>query len=257
MKLALYQGPSPKGDIECAFKTVEVAVSSAASAGAAMIVFPELFLPGYNQPDLHTALAQPEGDVWERRLSAISGKHACGLTIGWAEANASQVFNSVSCFDRTGRKVIQHRKLQLFGPMEKSVFQVGNAYTTFELEGMCAAVLICYDVEFAHHVSALKARNVELLLVPTANAQQYDNVPDILVPARAAENRMTIVYANYCGLENEIVYGGKSVIVGPNAEILAKAGRGETILIANLDVVHQLDSTFLSTQTEDRREPIV
>lgn len=253
MKIAVYQGPSPEGDIERALKVVETSLSSVSAAGAKMIVFPELFLPGYNQPALHKSKAQPQAGLWEENLASLAARYACGLTIGWAERDDEAIFNSVSCFNERGDKVVHYRKIQLFGSAEKSTFQVGDQYQTFSLNGYKAAVLICYDIEFAHHVQALKEEGVELLLVPTANPKAYDNVPEFIVPARAAENGMTIVYANYCGQEDGLAYGGKSLIVGPDAGLLAKAGQGEVLLLADLNVIQTIDQAVLSTQSEDRR----
>ena len=99
---------------------------------------------------------------------------------------------SVSCFNQAGKKLAHYRKIQLFGPTEKETFQAGGAYSTFELNGLKAAILICYDVEFAHHVCSLRDLGVELLLVPTANPIPFTNVSDTLVPARAAENGATV-----------------------------------------------------------------
>ena len=174
-----------------------------------MVVFPELFLPGYNQPELHQSLSQTKDRTWEKRLSDLAKQHCCGLTVGWAEREGDLIYNSASCFDQTGKKVSHYRKIQLFGPTEKATFQPGNAYSTFELNGLKTAILICYDVEFANHVPALKDLGVELLLVPTANPIAFTNVSDTLVPARAAENGMTIAYANYSGTENGLEYGGR------------------------------------------------
>ena len=94
----------------------------------------------------------------------------------------------------------------------------------------------------------------ELLLVPTANPIAFTNVSDTLVPARAAENGMTIAYANYSGTESGLEYGGRSVIVGPDAQILAKAGAGQTILIADLAIVSRIDESLISTQQQDSRQ---
>lgn len=253
MKLAVYQGPSPEGNIEQAFDVIEMTLSAVSAIGARMLVFPELFLPGYNQPERHKSISQLQGGSWEQKLAELTNKLKCGLTIGWAERDGDAIYNSASCFDENGQKAVHFRKLQLFGPLEKSTFQFGEKYRIFCFNGYKTAVLICYDVEFSHHVQALKEQGVELLLVPTANPKIYDNVPEFIVPARAAENRMTIAYANYCGIEKDLVYGGKSLIVGPDAVALAKAGQGETLLVADLEIISAIDDAVLSTQSEDRR----
>lgn len=253
MKIAVYQGESPKGDIDLALKTVETSVAAVATAGVKMIVFPELFLPGYNQPDLHKSMAQSNPGPWDETHASIAKLHQCGLAIGWAERDGDAIFNSVSCFNEKGKKVAHYRKIQLFGSVERSTFESGEAYQTFSLNGYKAAVLICYDVEFAHHVQALKEQGVELLLVPTANPKAYDNVPRFIVPARAAENAMTIAYANYCGEEAGLNYGGQSLVVGPDGGFLAKAGQGEVLLVADIDAINSIDASLLSTQSAVRR----
>jgi predicted amidohydrolase len=253
MKLAIYQGPSLEGDVDAALKVIERTLLCVSLGGAHMVVFPELFLPGYNQADLHKTMAQTKNGLWDEILSGFALKYRCGITIGWAEREGGNIFNSVSCFDDQGEKIGHYRKIQLFGPIEKETFQVGSSYSTFELNGYKAAVLICYDVEFSHHVSALKELNVDLLLVPTANPLKFNNVPDILVPARALENGMTIAYANFSGTERGLKYGGSSVIVGPDGQPLAKAGCGQAILIADLTAVSEIDKSLLSTQKQDIR----
>ena len=254
MKLALYQGPSPAGDPEAAFETIEGKLLAASAAGASMAVFPELFLPGYNQPQLHPSLAQPQGGPWEGRLAALARQAGCGLTIGWAERDGERLYNAAGCFDDQGRKLAHYRKLQLFGEMEQSIFTPGADYALFNLNGVRTALLICYDVEFAPHCRALKERGAELLLVPTANPAGFGHVSDILLPARAVETNMTIAYANYCGADNGLAFGGGSLAIAPDSEILAKAGRAEALLITDLGSVEALDTTRISTQIHDYRE---
>lgn len=254
MKLALAQCAPFGPDTEAALTHVATTLRAARAAGAEMVVFPELLLPGYNQPKAHRALAQPQGGAWETSLSRICSETGCGLTAGWAERDGDRIYNAVSCFDGTGRKLAHYRKIQLFGPMEQSVFTFGDQYTVFDLGPHKAALLICYDVEFAHHGHALAAQGVDLLLVPTANARGFEMVPDLLVPARAYETRMTIAYANYCGSDNGLAFGGHSVVAGPDGAPLAKAGMGDSLLIADLSAVTAIDPTLLSTQATDRRD---
>ncbi len=251
MKLALYQGPSPQGDSAEALQRVERILASAALSGVGMVVFPELFLPGYNQMQSPHFEVQAVGGTWEQALSTMAAKYHCGLCIGWAEQADGNIYNAASCFDAMGAKLAHYRKQHRYGPVEKSVFAAGGSDCVFEWNGIKAAMLICYDVEFAHRVRALREMGVALLLVPTANPIAFHKVSDVLVPARALENRMTIVYANFCGMENGLTFGGRSTIVGPDGVPLATAGVGEALLIVDLGSIEQIDPSSLSTQLED------
>ncbi|WP_417691266.1 carbon-nitrogen hydrolase family protein [Roseibium sp.] len=254
MKLALYQGPAIGGDIEAGFERLETQLVAAATAGADMAVFPELFLPGYNRPDLHQNLAQPMGGNWTTRLADMARQRGCGLTLGWAERDGERVFNATTAFGTNGEILGHYRKIQLFGPMEKASFSAGESYAFFELGGHKVALLICYDIEFPQHCRALADHGVTLLLVPTANPERFEHVPRTFVPARAAEMGMTIAYANFCGSEGNLTFGGNSLIVGPDAQIIASAGRGETLLVADLAPVSDIAPDIMSMQLQDYRE---
>jgi len=249
-RIALWQGPSPAGDIEAAFAALRPALEAAAAMGARMLVAPELFLPGYNCAAA-TALAQPRGGAWHRRLAALARETGCGVTLGYAEAAQERVWNAAVSFDRQGREIAHYRKLQLYGAREVALFAPGSAYVQFDLEGIPAALLICYDIEFAPHVAALAARGVRLLLVPTANMQPFGHVARLTVPTMAVNHGVTIAYANYCGVEGDLSYCGGSVLVGPDGVVLARAGQGAALLVAELATA--IDQALLSTQARDFR----
>ena len=56
-----------------------------------------------------------------------------------------------------------------------------------------------------------------------------------VIPARAFENGVFLVYANHAGAEGPMDYIGDSVIVSPLGEDLARAGCGETLIAADID----------------------
>ncbi|MBB94863.1 MAG: nitrilase [Rhodobacteraceae bacterium] len=234
MTLAIYQGPPVQGDPEAGLERLARQLSAAAMAGARMLVAPELFLPGYNRPDLHGQLAQPQGGAWCQRLSDMARAAGCGLTVGWAERDGDRVYNAATAFDRDGAVLGHYRKMQLFGPMEAASFSPGDSYCTFELDGIPTGLMICYDVEFAAHVCALAEKGAKLLLVPTANPAGFEHVSTTFVPARAAECDLTVAYANFCGAEEGLTFGGRSLIAGPDAQVIAAAGRTETLLITQI-----------------------
>jgi len=257
MKIGIYQGDALGGDtglhsaqqINAAFDTLAQTLKASALAGAEMVVFPEMFLPGYNQPHLQRRMAQPVGGAWDCQFAQLAAQHQCGLVVGWAELAGADIYNAASAYGPDGAKLGHYRKIQLFGPQEKAVFTPGNRYVSFPFRGHHIGMLICYDVEFAQHVWALKARGVDLLLVPTANPAGFENVSDLIVPARAAENGMAVAYANYCGTEGNMRYGGGSVIVDANGTSLARAGQSPALLIADLGG----QAPGLSTQHADFR----
>jgi nitrilase len=247
-RIALWQGPSPEGDAEAAFATLDQALRAASAMGAKALVAPELYLPGYNQDNLAT-LAQERGGVWHARLSSMAKATGCAVVVGYAEREGTRMFNAAVAIGPQGQELAHYRKVQLYGPREQALFTPGEAYATFDLGGVKAALLICYDIEFAHHIAALAAKGVELILCPTANMAPFTHVAKATVPAMAANNGLTIVYANYCGTEGDLDYVGLSLIADPYGEALAQAGTGPALLVA--DVPLNFDATRLSTQARD------
>lgn len=252
MKLALYQGVSCEGDIGAALAAVRAALMSAGAMGADVLVVPEVFLPGYNQPDV-TEKALTVGSAAMGNLSAAAVAAGCALVVGYAEAAPEGVYNSALVLGADGAVVANYRKIQLYGARERALYRPGSAYVTFRLGAVKAAVLICYDVEFAPHIKALADDGAEVILVPTANMMPFVHVVRHTVPAMAANHGITIVYANYCGTEGDLSYAGGSLIAGPHGEVLAQAGEGPALLIAE---VPGRDAARLSTQSADLRFPL-
>jgi predicted amidohydrolase len=95
--------------------------------------------------------------------------------------------------------------------------------------------VICYDVEFPEAVRAAAVAGAELLLVPTALAHGFNDVPQVLLRARALESQVTIAYANHSGIEDGCRFLGGSVIAGPDGKLLAAAGEDLQLLYAEVD----------------------
>lgn len=250
LPIALWQTTSPEGSDDTAFAALDAALRAAAAMGAVTLVAPEAYLPGYNQPDI-PARAQPRGGAWHQRLAALARQHGCGIVIGYAERDGDRIYNSAVAFDAQGREIGHYRKIQLFGPREKAIYAPGDSLSTFDLAGRRAALLICYDVEFAHLVKRLAQDGADLILVPTANPEPNTHVSRLVVPAHAINHNLTIAYANYCGTERDITYCGASVIAAPDATILAAAGPGPTLLITDID--RRPDPALIQTQLADFR----
>ncbi|WP_395539997.1 nitrilase-related carbon-nitrogen hydrolase [Neotabrizicola sp. sgz301269] len=251
MKLALWQGVSPLSDLDLAVDQAERALRAAGALGAAALVLPELWLPGYNQPDM-AQKGLTHDSVFLARLAAAARAAGCALVMGYAEREGARLYNSAIAFGPQGETLAHYRKIQLYGPREKALFTPGDQYSTFSLSGETTALLICYDVEFAPHVKTLADQGVRVILCPTANMQPFTHVIRHSIPAMAANHGLTIVYANFCGSEGDLTYLGGSLIAGPHGEVLAQAGETPALLVAEIPA---RDAARLSTQSADLRLP--
>ena len=254
MKLALSQVTPTDGDVTAALAHVQATLAMAACAGADMLILPELYLPGYNRPDLHGDLAQPFDGVWINNLQEMAQAAGCGVTLGWAERAGQAVFNAATAIGPDGQILAHYRKIQLFGPMERASFAFGSEPPpVFDLGGRRCGLMICYDVEFPHHTSDLARRGAEVILVPTANPKGYEHVQRVLVPARAYETRTCVVYANYCGTEQGLAFGGESLMAGPDSRALVSAGTRPALLVAEIPALGDYAPEGLSAMDQDFR----
>ncbi|MDN5796243.1 MAG: hypothetical protein L0H79_10905 [Intrasporangium sp.] len=255
MKLALWQCHPTDGRVEEALAALEARVLAAAAAGADLLIVPELYLPGYNRPDLHALLAQPLDGEWITRVGDLARRAGCGVCLGWAERDEDEVYNTATLVGPDGRVRVHYRKVQLFGGMEARSFRRGTRLApVVEIEDRHVGLLVCYDIEFPGHAAALAAAGADVILVPTANPAGYEHVQRTLVPARAHENDAVVAYANFVGTEGGVTFGGLSLIAGPDGLPLAAAGaRGEALLVVDLDAADAVPDDVRSELAREYR----
>lgn len=208
----------------------------ATEVGLDLVVCPELFLSGFSAPELIAQGAEPRDGPSSRAAALIAAKHHVALVYGYAEAAGGRLYNSALYLSKSGDKRVNHRKRVLPTPYEKNLFSVGGEASIFTLDGgLKAALLICYEVEFPEAVRASAVAGAELVIVPTALGVDWRVVSRQVIPSRAFENGVFLVYANHAGQEGSMDYIGDSVIVSPLGEDLARAGCGETLIAADIE----------------------
>ena len=198
-----------------------------------MLVLPELFLGGYNLEGIAARALALEGQEL-LCASDIARQNRLALVFGFPEAalgpqGMPQVYNTVVAIDSTGVRRAVYRKTHLFGAKEKAAFNPGSCLgEVFQLAGLSVGLLICYDVEFPEAVRTLALNGAELILVPTANYTPYDYINENLVPCRAYDNQVHVVYANWAhDVPGGESFNGRSVLAGPQAQLLLHFGACE------------------------------
>ena len=221
LTLALWQRPYAANTAE-ALARLDTTAAQARAQAAELLLCPEMSLTGYQIGTAAVAtLAEPADGALAQAVAAIARRHRIAIVYGYPELNADgQPYNAVQFMGADGQRIAHYRKTHLFGDIDRAQFSPGGAASlAFEWRGWRLGLLICYDVEFPETVRLLALQGVDAVLVPTANMAAFDEVQNLLVPARACENRVFVAYANACGHEPGIHYGGLSTVAGPEGGV--------------------------------------
>lgn len=237
LRLALLQCEPLPGDVPANLRRLDQACQAAAAAGAHLLVTPEMFLTGYHIGQAAArAFAEPARGARVQAVAALARRHGVAIVFGHPERDAhAGVANAAVCVGADGRMLGSYRKTHLFGSLDRGMFSPGAAdEPPFDLHGWKMAMLICYDVEFPENARRLALLGADVLVVPTANMEGFDFVAQHLVPTRAYENQVFVAYANFCGREHGLAYGGLSCVAAPDGTVLAHGDRHATLLLADL-----------------------
>ncbi|HEY1857020.1 carbon-nitrogen hydrolase family protein [Acidocella sp.] len=253
MKFALYQGPGVINNTDAAFSLMEAKATEARANGARLLLFPEMYLSGYN---IGAAAARRHAVTQAGLAPAqkIAQKLGICLAFGYPERVGDQIANAAALIDATGTILLNYRKTHLFGDLDRAMFGVtGQEFPLATVGGAKLGLLICYDIEFPEPARRLALAGADLILVPTALMQPYDQVARHIIPARAFENQVYLAHANHSGTENGLTYIGQSSICGPNGAVLALARHGEELLFASTDPSHHAAIRRADPLLTDRR----
>ncbi len=235
MRIAISQTQSQHGAIEASLALMRQTAATALAQGAGLVIFPEMFLTGYNIGEAVFKLAEPAAGPSSQKAAAIARQAGVALLYGYPERDGDTIYNSALLIDRNGRPLANYRKAHLYGSEEKKLFAAGDYLVTAELGELKIGILICYDVEFPEAVRALALAGAHLIAVPTALMEPFGLIARTVVPARAYESQVYVACAGLCGKERNLTYCGLSSIVGPDGHELARAGRNEELLVADID----------------------
>ncbi|MEM6973052.1 MAG: nitrilase-related carbon-nitrogen hydrolase [Pseudomonadota bacterium] len=256
MKIAVLQDMPAEAGQRAVLQRLDRAARDAALAGADLLVTPEMYLSGYaiGRSAMQRYLA--DADTTWAVVGEIAKRHGVALAVGGPLASPSgEAWNAVCLYDATGELLCHYAKTHLYGALDREMFAAGDRLAEpVTVAGRRIGLAICYDIEFPETARSLVCSGAEVLIVPTANMEPYASVCTRLVPARAEENATPIAYANYVGREGDLVYCGRSVIVGPDGEDLAR-GDATTpdLLIAELSAEATTAARRRTPYLTDRR----
>ncbi|EXL08970.1 NAD+ synthase [Aquamicrobium defluvii] len=237
LRIAIAQLNPTVGDVAGNLARARQARADAASQGADLVLFTELFISGYPPEDL--ILKPAFLRACERAVEDIAkdtSDGGPGIVIGVPLKRESGTHNSVIVAD--GGKIVAERfKVDLpnYGEFdEKRVFQPGpDMPGPVNFRGVRLGIPICEDIWGEFGVcETLAESGAELLIVPNGSPY-YRGKVDIrhqIVIKQVIESGLPLIYANQIGGQDELVFDGASFAIGADKSLAFQMSQFEETL---------------------------
>ena len=255
LRVAVFEGSSlTDGNVSSSVSQIETQAERASHEHSAdVLVFPELFLSGY-ELRREIILSAARYIIQEKviaHLQKIAHRQSIALLICYPELVDEMIYNSATLINEHGDILLTYRKTHLWAEKERQIFTEGDKLSpVVEIRSVRVAVMICYDTEMSEVARSLTLRGAQLLLVPTAidKSPAYENISRFIVPTRAMENHVWLAYANFASP----TFAGLSRIIGPDGEELCRV-ENDALIVADLIPKNYLRAIQSTPYLADRR----
>ena len=215
IRVAAAQAESVPGDVAANVATAVSLVTTAADAGARIVVLPELFLTGYDEAAWTHDASLALDDEALAPLSEIARARSVVVVVGAAVRRAlDESTLSVLVVDAQGELSAPYDKQHLSGP-ERDFFTAGDHGATIVVDGWDLALGVCYDGCFPEHALSATAGGASVYLVPAAYYVGAEHRRDVYYAARALDNGIYVVFAGLTGRCGAGSFSGGSAVYDP------------------------------------------
>lgn len=241
------------GDKESMIALHEAWAREAASQGAQVIAFQELFYGPYfgiTQDPAYYRYAEPVDGPTVERFAALAAELGIVMVLPiYEEAQPGVLYNTAVVVDADGTVLGSYRKhhipnLDKF--WEKFYFRPGNlGFPVFDTAVGKIGVYICYDRHFPEGWRELALNGAQIVFNPNATKPGLSNrLWEIEQPAAAIANGYFVVANNRVGLEDNeygseaVNFYGSSYAVGPDGNYVGEvaSSTSDELVVRDLDL---------------------
>ncbi|CAN7699165.1 carbon-nitrogen family hydrolase [Paenibacillus sp. LjRoot56] len=256
LNLALIQMDIAIGEPDVNYAVLETKLLEAVDAAQKpdVIIFPEMWNTGYALTEIHQ-LADVNGERTKAFLSTFARTHQVNIIGGSiADKKEDRILNTIYAWNREGNEIAEYSKIHLFRLMDEEKFlHSGEQLGLFDLEGVPAGAMICYDIRFPELSRKLALDGARILFVPAEWPHPRLHHWRTLLMARAIENQMYVVSCNRVGTSGTTNFFGHSMVIDPWGEVLVEGDENEAILRATIDLEEVVRVRGKIPVFEDRR----
>ncbi|NWH07232.1 MAG: NAD+ synthase [Alphaproteobacteria bacterium] len=235
LKIALAQANPIVGDIEGNLKKARDIAGQAAARGAAIVLYPELFIIGYPPEDLVLKPALQSEAMEAVRALAREFRNGPALLIGTPWAEEGRLYNAVAHCEGGEIASLRYKvDLPNYGVFdEKRVFASGPMPGPLSIRGVRIGMPICEDIWTPDVVECLSETGAEILLVPNGSPFDLYKQDNRLLHAvaRVTETGLPLVYLNQVGGQDELVFDGASFVLNKGGALAVQMPSWEEAIL--------------------------
>ena len=244
LRVGLAQVNPKVGDLDSNSELILEYAGKAASAGAHLLVMPEMVLTGYPVEDL--ANRSTFRAASKNALLALAkkledyGDLVC--VVGYLDESPSRRPQNAAAVIHRGQVVATYIKHHLpnYGVFDEfRNFVPGDKTLVVRIHGVDVGIAICEDIWREHGpVADLAARTVGLVVVPNGSPfeRNKDDLRAALVRRRAREIGAPLLYVNMTGGQDDLVFDGDSIAVSATGELIARAPQfDDGLMVVDID----------------------
>jgi predicted amidohydrolase len=231
--------------VEERLRTVDLFLESAGAQGAAIVCFPETYIPGLRGQDFSVPPPdQRRQQAALEEIRAAAQRHGVAVVVGMEWESAAGLHNVAFVISRDGTIVGCQAKNQI--PLEEEPFYVPDGQRRlFEVEGVPFGVAICHEGwRYPESVRWAAVRGARLVFHPQLTGSDRTGVTidrwgdpgspyyEKAMVARSVENTIYFASVNYAMRYQD----SATSLLGPDGDCLAYVPYGEEQLL-----VHDID----------------
>lgn len=244
LRVGLAQVNPTVGALEANAELILEYAGKAASAGAHLLVLPEMVLTGYPVEDLanRATFRQASKSALDSLARKLEDYGDLVSIVGYLEESASHRPQNAVAVIHKGAVVARYIKHHLpnYGVFDEfRNFVAGEGSLVVRIHGVDVGIAICEDIwREQGPVADLAARNVGLVVVPNGSPfeRNKDDVRASLVRRRAREIGAPLLYVNMTGGQDDLVFDGDSIAVAADGELIARAPQfDDGLMVVDID----------------------
>ncbi len=229
------------GDLERNREKIVSGIRRARDAGADVVLFPELAVPGYPPEDLllKPVFLRANLDVVRSLVPETRGLTA---VVGFADVG-EDVYNAAAILHDGEWAATYHKHyLPNYGVFDEDrYFKRGKEIPVFKRGDVIFGVSICEDIWYPAGPPEVQALQGGARILLNVSASPYHAgkraFREQMLSTRAADNAAAVAFCNLVGGQDELVFDGGSVIFDERGEIVARGAQfAEDFVVADVDV---------------------